>query len=187
MVPTKTQVQAVIDHILFKPTLLASTGRHRFTLRNDTMGDLPIRWEISDAASTNPQQTSPPPSQPQERKTFAAGTFTSPQGEGGRGGEGAALATLPNIEERGNSHAIGFAPPFATLPHDDTIPRALPPSLLVASTSGDCAGRPIATAHDVATADRGPFDIFPAFAVVPANGEVSFEVAFSPATLREAW
>lgn len=39
---------AVISHLLFEPTLLASTGRRRFTLRNDTTGDLPVRWEISE-------------------------------------------------------------------------------------------------------------------------------------------
>lgn len=37
----------------------------------------------------------------------------------------------------------------------------------------------------MSSADRGPFSIVPGFAVVPANGEVSFEVAFSPSSLGE--
>lgn len=43
-----TPLPAVVSHLLFDPTLLSSTGRRRFTLRNGTTGDLPVRWDMSE-------------------------------------------------------------------------------------------------------------------------------------------
>ena len=43
-----TPLPATISHLLFDPTLLSSTGRRRITLRNETTGDLPVRWEMSE-------------------------------------------------------------------------------------------------------------------------------------------
>lgn len=115
----------------------------------------------------------------------------SPQDEGGWGTQGAALANVfPTMEAGGNSEVTGVASPAAPSAYGCTLSQAVPTSALVAAGTprGSLAGEANTTTNvEATTADRGPFGIFPGFAVVPANGEVSFEVVFSPATLGEAW
>lgn len=127
--------------------------------------------------------------------TGGTGTDISPQeveggvgeGEGEGGGEGAQLlAMLRDIKARESSNAVGLSSPATPLPRDGTMPLARPPSFLVADTSEGLVDEADRASNDATPADGVPFGIFPGYAVVPANGEVSFEVAFSPATLGEA-
>lgn len=98
------------------------------------------------------------------------------------------MAMLRGMEGGENTNAAAFTSPAAASPppRNLTMSAALPPSSLVAGSSAGLAGETMATATEAeAVADRGPFAILPGFAVVPANGEVSFEVAFSPVSLGE--
>ena len=74
---------AVISHLLFEPTLLATTGRRRFTLQNDTTGDLPVRWGISEIF---------PLQENQQKALKGAGTSVAPA----RAGDSPGLSPVCN-------------------------------------------------------------------------------------------
>eukprot|EP00752_Nemacystus_decipiens_P011479 g10191.t1 len=236
----------VISHLLFEPTLLASTGRRRFTLRNDTTGDLPVRWEISEMLTMqqeNQEQqalkgygTRFAPARAggssclpkvcnavtkmadprQQRMRHAAGatilagadnTVAAAGVGAGRGQAVGAEATrrtsrlkaqasaasavspmLRNIDGRDGkncadleSSCLGLA---ASSPPS---PSAIDATVVLPAERGESGVVAAAAAGASARVpDTGPFGIFPEFAVVPAQGEVVFEVTFSPTGLRES-
>ncbi len=209
--PPPAPVPAVIRHLLFEPTVLSSTGRRRFTLRNDTTGDLPVRWVVSEAAV--PSSSSPPPPPQPLRPPAALGAASlfpagaaspfSPSrpapGGGGRDGRGGSAGTVA-LSRQGGQQAPGRGsremaagdkePADRTRDGDHclaltfaaaSIPAASPSSPVAGSTADKTAAAAVAASKP----DRGPFEIFPRFAVVPAHGEASFEVSFTPGGLGQ--
>lgn len=68
--------------------------------------------------------------------------------------------------------------------HDGMTSAGLSSSTLI-SAAHDARSVGTMSSSAVTAAARGPFAIVPGFAVVPAHGEVSFEVAFTPTSLGE--
>ncbi|CAB1097206.1 unnamed protein product [Ectocarpus sp. CCAP 1310/34] len=186
---------AAISHLLFEPTLLASTCRRRFTLRNYTTGDLGIRWEASDITSAQKRQQrgqkkksatsrssssgDPPSASPTTSATPAGGGFVDIFGTVGDS-EVTEIRGSAYADREGADWEPGASAPRNEGRTGDVAAGGIQPSSSLA------AGKTAQMAEGLATAPgRGPFVIFPDFAVVPAQGEVSFEVAFSPPGLRE--
>ncbi|CAN0093832.1 unnamed protein product, partial [Ectocarpus sp. 12 AP-2014] len=190
---------AAISHLLFEPTFLASTCRRQFTLRNDTTGDLGIRWEASDITSAQKRQQrgqrkksatskssssgDPPSASPAISATPAGGGVgdmfgTVGDGEATERGGGACVDT-------GAAQAGADWEPGANAPRNEERTGDVAAGGIQLSSSL-AAGKTAQMPKGLATAaGRAPFVIFPGFAVVPARGEVSFEVAFSPPGLGE--
>eukprot|EP00903_Cladosiphon_okamuranus_P011029 g10416.t1 len=215
-----TPLPAVVNHLLFEPTLLSSTGRRRFTLRNDTTGDLPVRWEISEILPLTKTHQRPPKGSGRgfAPTQAAAGSPVLPSGSslttitasvglaagvalcGGSSGRGhgagketsrqeepgslkAATSTLRNADGRDDKRAgVDFSsasrsPATSSLSPSSSVVGATVVLPLPSDEKATAVGR---------APDCGPFGIFPESAVVPAHGEFSFEVAFSPAGLGES-
>lgn len=215
----------VISHLLFEPTLLASTGRRRFTLQNDTTGDLPVRWKISEINSLQEKQ--------QQQPKGSAVDFASaqPAGSSPKTSSPVAIAGTPGLSRQSSQLAVGVAIPACAAPsggsgrdqaaetggarrthrqetgiiaatstfrnidgkdgHNCVDPSYPTRSLEASSSSSVVCGTvnlPTDTTEAVAgrAPDKEPFGIFPEFAVVPAHGERTFEVAFSPPGLGES-
>lgn len=231
---------AVISHLLFEPTLLASTGRRRFTLQNDTSRDLPVRWEISEMLSLQ-EQHQRRRQQPSEGSEIG---FAPAQATGclllQTDSSPAALAAGTGIAELGrqsSQHEAGLTTPAgaaagsasgrfdrdqageaegtrrasrqeagatARTPtsgrpsgRDDkargdsasparSLAVSFPGSSVVGATVVLPADKMAKVVAAKAPNDTRPFGIFPEFAVLPAHGEFTFEVAFSPAGLGES-
>ncbi|CBJ28265.1 conserved unknown protein [Ectocarpus siliculosus] len=190
---------AAISHLLFEPTLLASTCQRQFTLRNDTTGDLRIRWETSDITSAQKRQQRGQKKNSATSRSSSSGDppsaspTTSATRTGGGGGD--IFGTVGDGEaterrgsayvDRGGAQAGADWEPEANAPRNEKRTGDVPaggiqPSSSLAARTTAQMPKGLATA-----AGRGPFVIFPGFAVVPARGEVSFEVAFSPPALGE--
>lgn len=182
---------AAISHLLFEPTLLASTRRRQFTLRNDTTGDLGIRWEASDITSAQKRQQRGQKKKSANSRSSSSGyptsasptTSATPTGGGG----GDIFGTVGDGEatgRRGSAYADGEgAQPGAKWEPGASAPRN--EERTGDGTAGPIQPSPTLRVGKTATMAKGPFVIFPGFAVVPARREVSFEVAFSPPGLDE--
>lgn len=228
-----------------------STGRRQFTLRNDTSGDLPVNWAISEVPLLLPKEPSRPSAKKRGRGTARHGSTVGARSDattvsasefGGtllaeeekkrnRNSENSTSNTY-NDSNNGEVDREGIncaAEPFmarevyptAPLPgqqlaaataaaagkreydipneyqlrkiedegrniagHDGMTSAGLSSSTLI-SAARDARSVGTMSSSAVTAAARGPFAIVPGFAVVPAHGEVSFEVAFTPTSLGE--